>query len=531
MRTFRTVLEQKIWERRLTLEEFVEYAEVFAREYKEPGTLGVRHLQRLIAGRKPSGERLGPIKPVTARLLERIFDTSVDELLAEPRRATTEGEVPVRARRERADSDLAVALDWLDGRAGWSPGTSRRKVNGRLAELDEGKLLDRSVRRGGVSRTKLARALVDYYGSGLAGYAPYRIRCGGREIATSVLTRADWLDLAEPLFSGDRLAFTDRQSEARPSLDEVGAAAAVSRLAESAALGVRITNSPLYRLLDVNVGPAIEGTVGLVPFVEYALTMDLLEGELVDAVVGGAEVRPGSLPLRDKYMSDLASVLDMPSRVCAGGVLALCAIARPSDPFRGGRDYALLAQERSGHVLNAARRLAVIPKGFHEPLTDLRADAQLGATLRREMEEELFGREDIDSTAAGDRAAVPMHPSRMSEPMRWLMEKPGRLRVECTGFGLNLISGNYEFASLIIIDDDEFWAQYGGDIEANWETAGLRLYSSLDGELISDLVSQENWSNEGLFAFLQGLRRLSEVGDERVKLPSIDVMSATASGR
>ena len=29
MRTFRTVLEQKIWERRQTLEEFAEYAETF----------------------------------------------------------------------------------------------------------------------------------------------------------------------------------------------------------------------------------------------------------------------------------------------------------------------------------------------------------------------------------------------------------------------------------------------------------------------------------------------------------------------
>jgi hypothetical protein len=151
----------------------------------------------------------------------------------------------------------------------------------------------------------------------------------------------------------------------------------------------------------------------------------------------------------------------------------------------GKRDYALLVQERSGHVLNAARRLAVIPKGFHEPLTDLRADAHLGATLRREMEEELFGRDDIDSTVAGNCAAVPLHPSRMSEPMQWLAQKPGRLRMECTGFGLNLIS---------------------------------------------DLVTQEDWSNEGLFAFLQGVRCLREIDPERVDLPEIHLMTATASG-
>src|ERR1700754_3764824 len=92
---------------------------------------------------------------------------------------------------------------------------------------------------------------------------------------------------------------------------------------------------------------------------------------------------PGELPLRDHYLPDLASVLDLRGRLCAGGVLALCAIPRPDDPFRGDADYALLVQERSGQVLNATRRLAVIPKGFHEPLRDVAADARIGATLRR----------------------------------------------------------------------------------------------------------------------------------------------------
>lgn len=83
-RTFRTVLEQKIWERRQTFEEFVAYAENYAREHHEPGTLGVRHLRRLAAGRRSDGLPLGPVKPETARLLERIFRLSIDELLAPP---------------------------------------------------------------------------------------------------------------------------------------------------------------------------------------------------------------------------------------------------------------------------------------------------------------------------------------------------------------------------------------------------------------------------------------------------------------
>lgn len=83
-RPARTLLEQLIRERRQTLEEFVEYAEAFAREHDEPGTLGVRHLQRLISGKRSDGRPLGPVKPTTARLLERIFNVSVDELLSVP---------------------------------------------------------------------------------------------------------------------------------------------------------------------------------------------------------------------------------------------------------------------------------------------------------------------------------------------------------------------------------------------------------------------------------------------------------------
>lgn len=106
--------------------------------------------------------------------------------------------------------------------------------------------------------------------------------------------------------------------------------------------------------------------------------------------------------------------------------------------------------------------------------------------------------------------------------MRWLTEVPDALRIECTGFGLNLVSGNYEFASLIVIDDEEFWAQYGGQIEANWESSTLRRYSSLDSSLLTELIGDVAWSNEGLFALLQGLRRLSQIGGHRVSLPTIE---------
>ena len=106
--------------------------------------------------------------------------------------------------------------------------------------------------------------------------------------------------------------------------------------------------------------------------------------------------------------------------------------------------------------------------------------------------------------------------------MQWLMAVPGLLRVECTAFGLNLVSGNFEFAGLIVIDSEDFWDRYGGQIKANWESSTLRQYSSLDSESLTELVHDPAWSNEGLFALLQGLRRLKQIGGNRVNVPTIE---------
>jgi len=76
----RTVLERRIRERRQTFEEFVAFAETFARKNGEVGTLSVRHLRRLVAGETQASR----VRPATARLLERIFDDDIGRLLSIP---------------------------------------------------------------------------------------------------------------------------------------------------------------------------------------------------------------------------------------------------------------------------------------------------------------------------------------------------------------------------------------------------------------------------------------------------------------
>jgi len=81
----RTVLEQKIWESNQTFEEYAEYAEQVARDHHEPATLGVRHLERLAAGRRGDGRPLGPVRPATARLLQRLIPLPIAVILGPPK--------------------------------------------------------------------------------------------------------------------------------------------------------------------------------------------------------------------------------------------------------------------------------------------------------------------------------------------------------------------------------------------------------------------------------------------------------------
>ncbi|MGH3779057.1 MAG: hypothetical protein ACRDRO_00120 [Pseudonocardiaceae bacterium] len=95
-RPARTLLEHRIRQRCMTFEEFIEHAETFARDNHEPGTLSLRHLQRLVSGQPPS-----KLRPATARLLERLFNEPITALLAPPKTKTAnEDEDPTAELRQ-----------------------------------------------------------------------------------------------------------------------------------------------------------------------------------------------------------------------------------------------------------------------------------------------------------------------------------------------------------------------------------------------------------------------------------------------
>jgi hypothetical protein len=102
-RPARTLLEQRIRERCMTFEEFVDHAVVFAHDHQESGTLSLRHLQRLVGG-KPHGA----LRPATARLLEKIFDEPITALLAPPTTTPSDGDNPASELRQLLDTARRV---------------------------------------------------------------------------------------------------------------------------------------------------------------------------------------------------------------------------------------------------------------------------------------------------------------------------------------------------------------------------------------------------------------------------------------
>jgi tetratricopeptide (TPR) repeat protein len=110
-RPARTLLEHLIRiERGETYEQFVTYAEEFARRNRLRGTLSLRHLLRLASGRKQDGSPVGKPRPATVDLLERIFGVPIGELLTPPKNESADRETVDLRQRLNASRHIDLAV-------------------------------------------------------------------------------------------------------------------------------------------------------------------------------------------------------------------------------------------------------------------------------------------------------------------------------------------------------------------------------------------------------------------------------------
>ena len=510
-----TLLQGLMWRRNLTREETVERLEARARAMGETQfSLKLHQLDLLLAGKVKTEPR-----PANRRVLEAEFGYPTAILLGPPDHVSADAHLAPAGMASRTLSCVDF-VSFLAERSGASFEETYAAVAERAEALSarpSSTVAAEERSRSALDRGELAKELRRYYASPGATFYTAKVVGTDTSLALSVLTDEPSTSLSVELGGASEKATVSPEPDA--AVVRVTPAlywAAVNRLAAAEVEGPVLAENPLYRLLalDLEAG-ALTARFGRTTFSAYALGPDLLGRELVDAMVGR---RPGSslqLPLRDAYLPSLAAARDYASRLCVGGTPCLLAIAREDD-------YALVVQERSARVLNAAGRLAVVPKAFHQPLSEDRP--WLSATITRELEEELFGRQELDQLCPDERRLLaPAHHSMMTPPMRWLDDHPGALRLFLTAFGTNMLSGNYEASCLVLIDDATFWEDFGGTLRANWEVGQIRLYSSRDTEGLTRLLSDPRWSDEGLFAFIEGLRLLAKRAPARARPPGIEV--------
>ncbi|MHB1533080.1 MAG: transcriptional regulator [Acidimicrobiales bacterium] len=516
-RSARTLLKALVRERRLTVGETVAVLERRAGRMGESGfALTERQLRRWLKGDVSSTEN---IRPANIRVTEAEFDWPMATLLSVDQR-TPEHRVPRPAPHEDHPLRTEEFVGWVAEHSALSYETVYTAVVEGVARIAAVSPITRATlnrARSRVGRAQLASALRAYYGDS-AGF--YTARVGRLVVELSILAGPAWVGLALPLGGvAEACRLATRGDGLAPCLSDQQARAAIERLAAVEAGDTMMVNNPLYRLAAIDIRPGeLAAEFGCTSFATYALTVDLLESELRDQMREGVhDPNQMRLPLRDAWLPTSDAGLALDRRVCVGGPVCLVAIA-------DGDQYHLLVQERSAQVLNVTGALAVIPKAFHQPIVDPHGETRISMTLERELEEELFGRPDLEQlSAASWRRAAPLHPLNASAPMEWLHSHPEAWQMECTGFGVNMVSGNYEFSCLVVIRDPTWWCFYGNVLEANWEAMRLHRYSSLDHAGVLDLIGDPRWSNEGLFAILEGLRRLAVLDPARVRVPVTEV--------
>ncbi len=477
-----------------------------------------RQLRRWLNGDVASSET---VRPANVRVTEAEFGWPIAALLAVDQRSP-EHRVPRPQPCEDKELRTGAFVAWVAEHSALSYETAYTAVAEGAAKLASMSHITRATRdhdRSQVGRSQVADALGSYYGDS-AGF--YTARVGRSLVGLSILAHPTWVGLAVALGGDAEICRPTSQEDGRITrLNDTQARSAIARLAAVEAGETVMVNNALYRLATLEIGSGqLLAEFGCTDFAAYALTADLLEAELRDQLREGVhDPHRMVTPLRDAWLPTTESGLAFDQRMCVGGPVCLVAIS-------DGEQYHLLVQERSTQVLNVTGTLAVIPKAFHQPTVDPYGETAISTTVERELEEELLGRPDLEQlSSASLRHAAPLHALNASAPMAWLHSHPEAWKMECTGFGVNMVSGNYEFSCLVAIYDPAWWNRYGHLLEANWEAMRLQRYSSLDRDGILRLVGDPHWSNEGLFAFIEGLRRLAVLDPASVATLPVEVLA------
>lgn len=149
-----------------------------------------------------------------------------------------------------------------------------------------------------------------------------------------------------------------------------------------------------------------------------------------------------ALPLRQGLLPNADVLADFGSRLNAGGMGVLFAVARP------GGGYILTLHQRSETVAENGGLYCVIPQGFHqpnrrEPVRNV-DQCRLSQSTYRELYEELFGgEEEVGLMKQGGEESYLGGDSLLARHLPWLASNPDSWTLELVSFGINTVSGCY----------------------------------------------------------------------------------------
>lgn len=340
-------------------------------------------------------------------------------------------------------------------------------------------------------------------------------------IALPISLKAQRLELGG---STESHILVDQVEPAKPSLQADEVAWIVSDIKRR---DLKVWDQAMYRLMHVKIANGqLSATFALDRFMRYRVGCGALQDELVRALVGSnfdvskliAEPLKW-LPFRMKLLPDVASLANLPGRLCVGGIQACIAIRRPK-PWN---DFVIPVQRRSSVTSEGQGLMSPIPCAFHQPCVDPLLELEFRKTFLREVFEELFGGEEAIGTT---RHLQPDWYLAASEPIKWITDNEDDVALSFTDCCFNAISGNYEVVVTCVIESTSFWKKYATSIKANWEVSDSLspLVSTRETKLLERLLGSNEVTGSGKIALARTLQFLSESDPVRVKAPEFSIV-------
>lgn len=400
-----------------------------------------------------------------------------------------------------------------------------------------------SQRRRIVEEGLEAKVLLQYYSAeklAHGGLVPYTCTVDGSSVVVPVASRPDWCGLRIPLGGKhEQCALMDAAPLGIPLPDEKVIGRVYAALAQQ---GVEIWNGMIYRLLKLAANTNhLTAAFAREEYFRHRFTTNVIIDELMQAIIRANflidEIPSGHaefLPLRQRFLPDGRAMVDFEHRVCATGVMTLFAMARSQE-----NDFVIPLKRRSGKVATKQGLVDVIPEGFHQPLREhyggLDPELKPSFSVLRELYEELFRGREVKR--GRKRLRHDWFLDKRYEPMGWFREHGDAYSLECTSCGIELASGDCTLGILFVIRDGQFWDDYSSLLEANYEfledvpinsselnnVAGGAFISSRNRDGLAQVIQRSDWDTGGLFAFIEGLRRLEQLEPSRVNLPRIEL--------